>query len=117
MLTVDRRRDGSDWSVLCPTGEMDLAGAPLFRQSVADLGPAAAVLLDLSGVDFMDSAGLGSLIGAVRRVRAAGGQMVIVCPRQGLRTILSNTGVEGIVRIVDRRADAGRPPFGPEEGG
>lgn len=109
MLTVERRRDGHDWTVLRPDGEMDLAGAKVFRQSVAGLGPASAVLVDLSGVEFMDSAGLGSLIGAVRVIRAAGGEMVVVCPRQGLRAILANTGVDGIVRVVASTADAGDP--------
>ena len=109
MLIVDRRRDVHDWIVLCPDGEMDLPGATVFRQSVSDLGPAPAVMVDLSQVDFMDSAGLGALIGAVRRIRAAGGEMVIVCPRTGLRSILASTGVDGVVRVVDRSADAGRP--------
>lgn len=70
------------------TGRLDLAEAPEVREVVAEVvaGGARRVVLDLGGVEFMDSSGLGALIGCLKVARRAGGDLRIarVGPRVGM---------------------------------
>ena len=59
------------------------------------------VVIDLSGVPFMDSAGLGALIGGIRRTRDAGGDVAVACDRPTLTRLLHNTGFDSIVPVED----------------
>ena len=69
----------------------------------------ARLLIDLSAVPFMDSAGLGALIGGIRRAREAGGDVAVACSRPTLTRLLHTTGFDRIVPVtetVDAAADA-----------
>src|SRR5690606_39084420 len=69
--------DVDGWIVLAASGEIDVAAAPALREKLGELVEAGTtqVVVDLEGVDFIDSTGLGVLVGAVRRARAAGGDV------------------------------------------
>jgi anti-sigma B factor antagonist len=80
-----QRREQEGWTVLAVTGELDLSAAPRVRQAAQQAVPVAGadgdpprVVVDLSSADFLDSAGLGVVLGVVRRVRQAGGQAAVV---------------------------------------
>ena len=65
-ITVERNEN----YVLCrPTGELDAYTVAQFREALMELAEEKFVLVDLSDVPFMDSAGLGALIGGIRRAR------------------------------------------------
>ena len=76
-----------DWTVLTPFGDLDMAGAPGFRQAVVrEVGEGRnQLVVDLSAVTFLDSSGLGAIIGGLRRTRAHGGDLVLVCPDSEIR--------------------------------
>ena len=78
-------RDG--WTVLTPFGDLDMAGAPGFRQAVVrEVGEGHnQLVVDLSAVNFIDSSGLGAIIGGLQRTRAHGGDLVLVCPDAEIR--------------------------------
>ena len=59
--------------------------------------------LDLSGVDFMDSSGLGLILGRYALMKEIGGDMVVTDPTAGVERILKLAGLERMVR-VERRA-------------
>jgi anti-anti-sigma factor len=61
-------------------------------------------------VPFVDSAGLGALIGAIRRVREVGGEVVVACPCPTLTRLFDTPGFD---RIVIGPEDAVRPGAGP----
>ena len=65
---------GSEAVIVAPEGQVDLHNAAGLRDAlIAGLeSDAPGVVLDLSGVDFLDSAGIGILVGAHRRARTAG---------------------------------------------
>ena len=65
--------ESADHTVCRPVGELDAYTVGQFRESLAELSSAPRLLIDLSAVPFMDSAGLGALIGGIRRAREAGG--------------------------------------------
>jgi anti-sigma B factor antagonist len=101
--------DRSEGCTFCrPVGELEAFTVSLFRQTVAELVSIAglALILDLTGVTFVDSAGLGALIGGIRRVRECGGQVVVACPRRRLAELLHTTGLDRIVPIYGSAGDA-----------
>ena len=91
---------------LCrPSGELDAYTVGAFRESLASLAEVKRLLIDLSDVPFMDSAGLGALIGGIRRTREAEGAVVVACNRPPLTRLLHTTGFD---RIVSRDRNLGR---------
>ena len=90
--------------VLTPVGELDAFTLSSFRQEVAQVGGSHAVI-DMSGVPFLDSAGLGALIGAIRRVRELGGDVAIACNRPSVEHLLRTTGFDRIVTIAESVED------------
>src|SRR5262245_12254284 len=64
-----------EYTLCRPVGELDAYTVGQFRESLAELSAVARLLIDLSEVPFMDSAGLGALIGGIRRAREAEGEV------------------------------------------
>lgn len=86
VVDVEVVQDGT--TTICrPDGELDAFTVAAFRQQLADLAGIAAVIIDLSLVPFMDSAGLGALIGGIRKIREAAGEVVVVCDRGGVAPV------------------------------
>jgi anti-sigma B factor antagonist len=77
-----------------------MSTVPGFHQAVADLPSRQDVTIDLSAVEFIDSAGLGALIGEIHRSQEDGTDLELACDRASLRHLLHITGVDRIVRIV-----------------
>ena len=93
--------------VLQPVGELDAYTVPSFREALAGQTRTNRLLIDLSEVPFMDSAGLGALIGGIRRIREAGGEVAVACDRPALVRLLHTTGFDRIVVVADT-VDAAR---------
>lgn len=86
--------------VLHVEGSLETESVPGFRALVAGLQPGINVVLDIRDVPFVDSAGLGALIGAIRRVRENGGDAVICRPRPSVRRALHLTAIDRSVSVV-----------------
>ncbi len=93
--------DGGDHVVCRPIGELDAYTVGQFRESLAELASSPRLLIDLSSVPFMDSAGLGALIGGIRRAREAGGDVAVACSRPTLTRLLHTTGFDRIVPVTE----------------
>lgn len=105
MLEIEVYRD--DAYTLCrPVGELDAYTVAQFRDSLGELCSEARLLIDLSAVPFMDSAGLGALIGGIRRAREAGGDVAVACSRPTLTRLLHTTGFDRIVPVTETLEDA-----------
>lgn len=94
-------------------GEVDVFTAPTLRNEIADLldGGSANLVIDLGGVTFMDSTGLGILVGTQKRLRVGGGRLVVVVTQENLRKVLTITGLDAVLTIVKTRGEAlGDPP-------
>lgn len=106
-------RAEADHAVMTVTGEIDLATVPELRTAMSELVRAGhyRLLLDLSGVTFCDSTGLGVMIGVRREIRSADpeGYLRIVCGGPVLRALQ----VTGLTQILDVRPCAveRRDPF------
>ena len=81
--------DADTYTVCRPVGELDAYTVGQFRDALGELADAHYLLIDLSAVPFMDSAGLGALIGGIRRAREAGGDRDgrLLQPRHGRRQV------------------------------
>jgi anti-sigma B factor antagonist len=104
-----RVEDAAEYVVCRPIGELDAYTVSQFRESLAELAATPRLLIDLSEVPFMDSAGLGALIGGIRRAREAGGDVAVACSRPTLTRLLHTTGFDRIVPVtatVDEAASA-----------
>lgn len=81
-------------------GELDLGTANLFRSRIdADLERFSAqdLVLDFSGVSFIDSSGLGAMLGRYRRVAERGGSVALAGCRPHIARLLDLSGVGRII--------------------
>lgn len=88
------------------TGEHDIASRSDVTAALQAAGDNPRVIVDLSGVDYLDSTTIEEIARAIRRVRALGGKLVLVAPNERLVRVLSIAGLTGGARIVDTLADA-----------
>jgi anti-sigma B factor antagonist len=90
------------------TGEVDLYTAPELKSELLRLvaEEPTRIVVDLSGATFVDSTTLGVLLGAVKRLRLIGGELVIVCADLNIRRILSITLLDRAFTIYDTLDDA-----------
>lgn len=89
------------YTVCRPVGELDAFTVSQFRQSLAELATNPRLLIDMSAVPFVDSAGLGALIGGIRRARELGGDVAVACSRPTLTRLLRTTGFDRIVTVAE----------------
>ncbi|NML50177.1 STAS domain-containing protein [Streptomyces sp. R302] len=86
MTTIEADEDDrAGWTVLRLRGELDLLTSPRVRRRVHDAVAAGRhhLVVDLSGVRFCDSSGIGVLVAARRLLRSCGGRLRIVLPEAG----------------------------------
>ena len=99
-LGLDVSQSGN-WSVLAVTGEVDVATAPAMRERLVSLVADGNVrlIVDLSPVDFIDSTGLGVLVGTLKRVREADGELALIIPQERILKLFDITGLSKIFII------------------
>ncbi len=90
------------------TGEVDLYTAPRLKQALVKTieGGSRKVLVDLSNATFIDSTTLGVLMGAVKRLRPAGGELAIACNDANIRRIFEITLLDRIFAIYGTSDEA-----------
>jgi anti-sigma B factor antagonist len=88
-------------------GELDLASAADVSQAIADAGAsgAAVVIVDLRGLEFMDSAGISVLVRGHEAARGAGHQFAIVKGTPQVDRLLNLTGLDDQLTLVDDPAE------------
>ena len=94
-------------------GEIDMYTAPRLRELLIDLVSKGScqLVVNLDKVGFLDSTGLGVLVGGLKRVRAHDGSLDLVCTQQRILKIFRITGltqVFGIYQTVDQAIAAAK---------
>jgi anti-anti-sigma factor len=86
-------------AVLRLQGKLNMASAAVARQAIASLvsGGHARVVVDLAGVPFLDSSGLGALIAGLKSTRQAGGDLRIAAPGEQVRLVLQLTNMDRVL--------------------
>lgn len=104
-MEIWTRAEGAT-AVVRAIGEIDVRTAPSLRHALdrAVLEGSGDVVLDLSGVGFVDSSGLGVILGRYRRM-PEGRSLILRAPRAHVRGLLEISGVTRLLTVED----------GPEE--
>ena len=99
-LSLTTRTQG-ERTVVEVGGEIDVYTAPKLRETLISLVDAGQyhLVVDLEKVDFLDSTGLGVLVGGLKRVRTHDGSLSLVCTRERLLKILRITGLTKVFDI------------------
>lgn len=98
MLEVQMRQADGGATVIAPTGRLDVAGAPALREAISDAARDGSphIVIDLEGVSFVDSTGLGSVISGLKQVRSKDGELRLAAPNQQVRVVLELTTLDRV---------------------
>lgn len=109
-MELDTRIDGSV-AVFRPNGRLNMTAAPELRSAVDEmvLDGVTRVVIDLSDCSFVDSSGLGALVGGLKSARQAGGDLRIAGAPEQVRTVLALTNLDRVLTphstVEDARHD------------
>lgn len=103
-----KKHVSGDLCELTLAGEIDVYTAPSLKKELVELieGGCSNVIVDLEGVAFIDSSGLGVLVSALRRARERDGSVRIVCSRDGVLKVFRITGLDKVFPIFPNIAEA-----------
>jgi anti-sigma B factor antagonist len=99
-LEVDESR--APYTVLSVKGEIDVYSAPRLRERLVELVSQGhrQIVVDLEAVDFLDSTGLGVLVGGLKRLRSHDGELSIVCSQSRILKVFEITGLTSVFRMA-----------------
>jgi anti-sigma B factor antagonist len=99
-VSLTTRTEG-DHTVVEVGGEIDVYTAPKLRETIVALVDAGnhQLIVDLEKVEFLDSTGLGVLVGGLKRVRTHEGSLALVCTQERLLKIFRITGLTKVFDI------------------
>ncbi|MGH9164658.1 MAG: STAS domain-containing protein [Acidimicrobiales bacterium] len=90
-------------TVLSVRGEVDVYTAPRLREKLVELVGQGKhqIVIDLEAVEFLDSTGLGVLVGALKRLRSHDGDLSLVCTQHRILKVFEITGLTRVFTIHD----------------
>ena len=101
-LTLSTREvDGT--TIVAVGGEIDVYTAPKLRDRITELvaDGVFTIVIDMESVEFLDSTGLGVLVGGLKKVRAHDGSLELICTQDRLLKIFRITGLAKVFVIHD----------------
>jgi anti-sigma B factor antagonist len=104
-LDLERTKDATGRDVVVVRGEIDVATSAALREELYALidGGSRALVVDLSGLEFIDSSGLGVLVGSLKHMREREGQLVLAGLQQPARKVFEITGLTELFTIEPAR--------------
>jgi anti-sigma B factor antagonist len=102
-FTISDDRTNLPHYIVRMTGELDIATAPELRAHLLMLFENGQVTLtvDLDELEFIDSSGLGVLLGALKRARAQEGEISLICSNELVLKVLSITGLNSVFPLYN----------------
>ncbi|MHB1912513.1 MAG: STAS domain-containing protein [Acidimicrobiales bacterium] len=91
------------FAVLAVRGEVDVYTAPRLRERLVEMVSQGhrQVVVDLEGVDFLDSTGLGVLVGGLKRLRSHEGDLTLVCTQRRILKVFEITGLTKVFQLYE----------------
>ncbi len=104
LTLTTREADGK--TIVAVGGEIDVYTAPKLRDKLSELVATGAydIVVDMHEVEFLDSTGLGVLVGGLKKVRAHDGSLRLVCNQDRLLKIFRITGLAKVF-VIHETAD------------
>ena len=101
LTLATREVDGR--AVVAVGGEIDVYTAPKLRDCITELVGAGTydIVIDLEAVEFLDSTGLGVLVGGLKRVRTHDGSLCLVCTQDRILKIFRITGLDKVFPLYE----------------
>lgn len=101
-LVLQTRQEGGA-TVVTAAGEIDVFTAPDLDEALTAVlsRGATKIVMDLSGVTFLDSTGLGVLVKCLKQARGAGGWVRLVVQAEKIRKIFDITGLDAAMPLFD----------------
>lgn len=102
-FSIEKRKKG-DVVILDVVGNLTIGiGDQSFKESVSDLVSKKQnkILVNLAGVGFMDSSGVGALVKSYTTITNSGGRFKLLQPGKMIRQTLKSTGLLGIFEVFD----------------
>ncbi len=99
LTLVTREEDGA--TIIAVEGEIDVYTAPKLRDKITELVGDGVyhLVIDMEKVEFLDSTGLGVLVGGLKKVRAHDGSLELICSQERLLKIFRITGLAKVFTI------------------
>jgi len=105
-LSIDTEQHGAT-TLLRLRGDLELNTAPGLREAlVRAIDEGRRIVVDMEAVDFLDSAGLGILVGGLKRARERDGDLQLICSSRAVLRPLQLTGLDRAFTIHAGREDA-----------
>ena len=107
-LRVETRSVREGVAVIALSGEADVYTSPRIKQEIVDLlnNGVTRLVVDLTGVEYLDSTGLGVLIGGLKRARERDGDLKLICDNVRILRIFEITGLTKIFDIHRSESEA-----------
>jgi anti-sigma B factor antagonist len=107
-LTLNVHSEPPGFTVIEVGGEIDVYTAPKLRERLVSLVESGSyqLIVDMQSVEFLDSTGLGVLVGGLKRVRAHEGWIDLVCTQSRILRIFRITGLNRVFSIYDTVGEA-----------
>ena len=101
-------REVDSRTIVAVGGEIDVYTAPKLRDKITELVGDGHhnLVIDMENVDFLDSTGLGVLVGGLKKVRAHDGTMELICSQDRLLKIFRITGLSKVFAIHGSQSEA-----------
>ena len=99
-LTIEETRSGEE-TLIDVRGEVDLYTSPQLRTAILEAVPAAGngVAVDLSGVGYIDSSGVATLVEGLRSAKEHGKTFTLVSPSQSVMQVLELTRLDQVFEV------------------
>jgi anti-sigma B factor antagonist len=106
-LELEHRQDAKGREVVAVQGEIDVATSPTLREELYAIidGGARELVVDLSGLGFIDSSGLGVLVAALKHMRERDGQLILAGLQQPALRVFEITDLTTLFTIEPASAE------------
>lgn len=85
-------------------GDLDNHNVTMIRSEIdreIDKHPVKNIIFDLTELEFMDSSGVGLIVGRYKRIKAFGGSVIIVCSKPAVKRVIDVSGLNRIISLYD----------------
>ena len=116
-LTISTRREPG-YTVVTVSGEIDMVTVARLREQLFELAAGGgAIVADLDQVSFIDSTGLGVLVGTVKRAAAYGGSFQVVSAQPNFWRVFRMAGLDSAIPLTRTLAEAQQQLAGGDAAG